>query len=144
MCLSEFKRFNIISEFGIGIRAKRIQETTKKAPPLFFFGQELRFLPICWLTPYKETPQPQEPIQLIDTFIWKEVEEGYLQNIYFLLHDHNPTITPNDHNHELLDLNAYVYEPVLQKKQSKLKKLKLSKNKKLHSPIAITKWDVHA
>lgn len=37
--------------------------------------------------------------------------KSYLQSIYFLLHDHNPTITPNDHSHELLDLNAYKYEP---------------------------------
>ena len=30
----------------------------------------------------------------------------YLQNKCSLLHDHNPTIIPNNHNHELLDLNV--------------------------------------
>lgn len=39
-------------------------------------------------------------------------KEIYLQNIYFLLHDHNPTTILSVHNHELLGLNAYKYEPL--------------------------------
>lgn len=57
------------------------------------------------------------------TYIVKGIRVGklecYLQNIYFLLHDRNPAIKPNNHNHELLDLNAYIYEPVHQGMQSK-------------------------
>lgn len=44
----------------------------------------------------------------------KQRKAAHLQNIYFLLHDHNLTIIPNDHSHELLGLDASEYEPFIQ------------------------------
>jgi hypothetical protein len=38
-------------------------------------------------------------------------DKDYPQNIYFLLHGHNPTTIPNNDIHELLDVNVYKYAP---------------------------------
>lgn len=54
--------------------------------------------------------------------MWGKRGKSYLQSIYFLLHDHNPTITPNDHSHELLDSNAYKYEPYTRKTSQNIEK----------------------
>lgn len=77
---------------------------------------------------------------------------SYLQSKYFLLHGHNPTITPNSHSCELLDLNAYKYEPYTKRnsqnycKRKKVCNIQISIEMELRfnpSTISDYKFDLH-